>query len=452
MPHKRGVDEEWRRVKTPFSVDLFDVVQAANGQYAVGGGGTVAADVGDGWEVIVPNGPSGESSKLHAIDATNDGRRVWFVGSSGALGMYDTKKGKKYDHSYPGDATTSWREVAVSGTAGEERGILANGSGVVVPFEVSGTEVEFGQPTEPGQGANIQSLEATSDGIAYAVDAAGAAYMALPGGWQQLPEIPSQVSLEDVYADPSGEVLVAAADGRLYRYGEQSDSWTPIDVARNALLSVDVFQGHVVVLASGSTIYWRPTEGGDWRRVALDLGNELLALALGYPDIAVGKSGTIVERPPAETPPRKHEKGKKEKKGKHGKPPEKTHEHDPLPACELLVEELVTRLETEELVELLELAGCTGGFATQIAEVIEGRRSGVESLLGESEVALLPVLAELEGRECHERGHAHECECHGHERERDCCGHERKRECRGHEHTRETRTELLDELERLLKC
>jgi hypothetical protein len=58
-----------------------------------------------------------------------------------------------------------------------------------------------------------------------------------------------------------------------------------------------VFQGHVVVLATEATFYSRPlTEDLEWQRTEAKTGNDLLALTLGSPDVAVEESGTIVER------------------------------------------------------------------------------------------------------------------------------------------------------------
>lgn len=358
MTHEAGRDPEWAVSHTPFSVDLYDAVQTAEGPYAVGGGGTVARKHDGSWEALIEGGPSGQGSKLRTTAVTDEGQRVWFAGSSGAMGMYDLRRGEKQDYSYTGDATTSWREIAITGAAGEERGLLANGSGAVVSFELEGTEVSFSKPTEPGQGDVVTALTTSSDGVGYAVDGAGRAYRAAPEGWTSLGTVNAGTTLTDVYADSSGRLLVAAADGKLYKYDRPEETWTPIDVATSALRAVDVFQGHVVALASGATLYSRPIEGDlTWLRTEAKTGNTLVALALGYPDVAVGKSGTVVERP----------RGKQEKKA------EKPAESPPLDPCRVVTEEMVERLGSGELLTLVEEFGCTTPFTETVAERLELR-------------------------------------------------------------------------------
>lgn len=363
MVHEQGEDPEWAVSFAPFSVDLYDAVQTAEGPYAVGGGGTVARKREGKWEAVIRDGPAGQGSTLRAIAATDGGHRVWFAGSSGALGMYDLRNGTKQNYSYPGDATTSWREIAVTGEAGEERALLANGSGVVVSFVVDGSEITFSEPTEPGQGDAVQALETTEEGVGYAIDGAGAAYRATPEGWVSLGTVNASASLTDIYADDE-RLLISATNGKLYTYDRPEEAWTPIDVARTGLRSIDVFQGHAVALATGATFYSRPLDGeGTWHRVAAETGNNLVALALGYPDVAVGKSGTIVERPRA-------------KRHGEGETGEKTEEptRDPAPPvdpCRVLTGEMVERLESTELLELVEEYGCASPFTETVAGRLE---------------------------------------------------------------------------------
>jgi hypothetical protein len=52
----------------------------------------------------------------------------------------------------------------------------------------------------------------------------------------------------------------------------------------------------MVVLGNGGVIYERDDEDR-WEQVPTPSGTNLLDLALGSPDVAVGKGGTIIERP-----------------------------------------------------------------------------------------------------------------------------------------------------------
>jgi len=57
-------------IETPFESTLFDVAQTTQGLYAVGNGGTLVADRGDGWEMILDDGPSTRQNQIRAMDVT----------------------------------------------------------------------------------------------------------------------------------------------------------------------------------------------------------------------------------------------------------------------------------------------------------------------------------------------------------------------------------------------
>jgi hypothetical protein len=77
-----GEQPEWRTVETPFDETLFGVAQTSEGPYAVGTNGYLVGDRGDGWEVIFDDGPSTRDNQMRAMDTTDDGERIWMLGSS----------------------------------------------------------------------------------------------------------------------------------------------------------------------------------------------------------------------------------------------------------------------------------------------------------------------------------------------------------------------------------
>lgn len=417
MPHEAENPPDWKPVPTPFDVDLHDAVQTAEGPYAVGASGTLAAKRDAGWQLLVESGPAAQNSTLTAVAATEGGERVWFVGASGAIGAYDVVEQRKHDYSSPGDATNSWEAVAVRGTRGSETVLLANAGGEVVPGSADGTAVGWGDPAKPGEGATVSALDFAPDGIAYAVDSSGNAYRATGvGQWRKIGVPDASAAFDDVYAGAQGRVYVAAGDGRLYRYDDSAGQWTPIGVAPTALRAVDVFDEHVYVLADSNAVYRRTLTGATrWRRTELPTGSDLLALALGYPDVAVGKAGTVVKRPPS-TPPAPEEPG-------HPEDPGVWRPADPVLGCEALLRELLTRLTDEELIALVERrAECGSELLDQFEAVREAQS---ESRLGDS-VVVLPVAEgtvadercggrERRGRRGY-RGGAGDCRCHGGER------------------------------------
>ena len=77
-------------------------------------------------------------NQLRTLDVTDDGKRLWFAGSSGTIGCYDVETNRKYDYSYPNEMTSTWESIAVSGNTGSEKLLIANGSGEVLPASVDG--------------------------------------------------------------------------------------------------------------------------------------------------------------------------------------------------------------------------------------------------------------------------------------------------------------------------
>ena len=298
---------EWQPAETPFDIGLFDVVQTVEGPYAVGASGTLVANHGDGWEVVFDDGPATRDSQLRAADVTDDGRRVWMVGTSGVIACYDVEQRRKFDYSYPEEMTSTWEAVAVAGEKGYEKVLAANGSGEILPFIVDGFEVSWGELSKPaGKGANVAALAATPDGVGFAIDTSGNAFKTTSrDGWTRIGILDSQLVLYDVYAGANQRVYVTASDGNVYRYDDSYEDWTPIGVADGvALRAIDVElyddgSGEMVVVGDDGSLYERV---GDERWVELPspVDAALRGLSVGEDDVAVGADGTVIERP-AET-------------------------------------------------------------------------------------------------------------------------------------------------------
>lgn len=107
----------WATAETPTSNAMFDATYGSDGAYAVGGGGYLLRRTDGGWATVTEDGPTGNGSDLYGIDATDDGRRIWFVGASGVIGEYDVRDGTMTDRSQPNDATSNFNDAAVSGGA-----------------------------------------------------------------------------------------------------------------------------------------------------------------------------------------------------------------------------------------------------------------------------------------------------------------------------------------------
>ncbi|QLH84027.1 hypothetical protein [Halosimplex pelagicum] len=321
---------DWTVAETPVDAALRDVTQTAVGPYAVGSDGVVLGRTDDGtWEIVVPAGPATARNHLTAVDVTADGRRLWFAGSSGALGRYDTETGRKHDFTAPGEKTSTWEAVAVTGERGRERLFAANGSGEVLAATVDADGCpRFGPVVEPGRGSSITALDA-GGGRVYAVDTSGNVFArpvrasadcddaasgaaATDGGaelrsdppaeepdddgaWREIGIDGAQVDFHDVAA--SGDrVLVAGDGGLIYRYDAVCDNWTPVQAGVGALAGIDDRDGRTVAVGTdGSAFDRRPgREGWGWAPVPTEDG--LGAVALGAFDVAVGEGGAVLER------------------------------------------------------------------------------------------------------------------------------------------------------------
>ncbi|MFC7138673.1 WD40/YVTN/BNR-like repeat-containing protein [Halosimplex aquaticum] len=406
MTHETPSEQSWKSVATPFAVDLFAVAQSAEGPVAAGGSGTVVAERTDGWETVLEDGPGAKNRTLRSADVTDDGTRVWFAGASGAIGMYDLDRQRTYDYSYSKDISASWSAVDVSGPAGEESVLVANGSGTILPFDVDGLSPRYGGPVTPGSGAEITALAHAADGVGYAVDTTGTVYEAGAGGWEAVGIEQAASTLRDVTVGPDGRLYVASADGVLYR--RDGATWTAVEVPASGLRAVDVHDGHVAVLAVGNVVYRRPLDGRDrWRKESTPTGNDLLSLALDGPDVAVGKSGTVVERPAASPPPEES-------------PAPTEPSESRIDVCELLVSELVGRLEREELTALLRRReACDGSVVEQLNAASETESGPTELLAGAdgSNLLVLPVAgADALSVVAARGGDACACECDRSER------------------------------------
>ena len=297
-------EPKWKAAETAFGVDLHGVVWTVEGAYAVGASGTLAANRGDDWEVMFDDGPATRQAQLQAVDVTDDGRRVWMVGSSGVLACYDVEQRRKFDYSYPDEMTSTWEAVAVAGEKGREKVLAANGSGEVLPFTVHGFDVQWGRLKKPvDKGSNIAALAAAPDGVGYAIDTSGNAFRTTrEEGWTDIGILDAQLKLYDIYAGRNQRVYVTAGDGNVYRYDDSACDWTPIGVDEGvALRAVDVEvvdgKGEMVVVGGNGNLYQR-TGYDRWEAVPSPVGATLFDITVGnHLDVAVGKDGTVIERP-----------------------------------------------------------------------------------------------------------------------------------------------------------
>ena len=294
-----GDAREWQLAETPFSTDLLEVVTTTNGPYAVGDDGVLAANRGDGWKIITDAGPNASQNQLRSLAVTDKGKRLWFAGSSGALGCYDVETSRKSDYSFPKGKTSTWESIAVSGATGSEKVLVANGSGEALPYTIDGFDVNWGVVLKPSkQGATMADLAADADGYGYGIDTSGNVFKTTrDDNWEKIGIQNAQEEFNDIWAGQHGRIYVAAGEGRLYRYDDSYHNWTPIQVTeQGSIHAFNMSDDRMAVLGDGGLVHQRTDGGERWEIAPTPTENTLNDLTLGKLDVAVGKDGTILHR------------------------------------------------------------------------------------------------------------------------------------------------------------
>jgi hypothetical protein len=304
----------WTVAETPTVQPLYDAVHAGDGPYAVGGEGEVLRRADGGWEIVVEDGPGRRQRSLYTAATSDDGRRVWFAGDTGALGAYDVDEDRKYDYSYPAGVDDNLQGLVVDGDSYGERVMVASDSGQTIDGRFTDDGFDWSEPVEPAGGAGIVGLTFTEDSLGSTPSVVGAdgsqtAFESpdFNDSWSQFGVDGADETFRDVETLP-GNVYVSTDAGVVYRYDEETDTWTPVTVddAGAAVYGLDDSPDDESLLATG--IEGRVHEGdgeGDWTTAetpaAVTLRGVSYAEDLGLltdpVDVAVGEDGAIVERP-----------------------------------------------------------------------------------------------------------------------------------------------------------
>jgi len=280
----------WESVETPIDRDVNDVVYAATGAYAVADAGILIERTEEGWTKILDGGPTGNGNSLYGADVTDDGDRVWFVGSSGAIGEYDVQTGSLDDYSAPNDVTNNFNGVAVTGEAGEANVYVAGDSGkIYYSFDNGET---FDEVT-PGSGSEINAIDFNGSRAGHAVDGNQTVFDTDDGStYDKIGLQDANVNLYGVDSDGADDVWVAGGGGMIFDY--DGADWTPTDTGDADLNDIEVDGDTGYVVGGGGVVFGR--SNGEWTQEQTPTGSNLAAVALGSTDIAVGASGVVLER------------------------------------------------------------------------------------------------------------------------------------------------------------
>lgn len=289
-----AAESHWATVESPTENTLHDVEYTNAGAYAVAGGGIVIERTCDGWRKRIDGGPTGNGNSLYGADVTDDGKRLWFVGASGAIGEYDVESGVLDDHSAPMDVTNNFNDVSVTGQAGEANVYVAGDSGKMY-YSFENGETGSWDDVTPGSGSNINAVDFFDDRKGHIVDGNKTVFYTEDGAsWNELGIADANVNFYGVDSDGFDDVWVSGGGGMIYRW--DGGEWTPTDTGDASLRDVEVTDddsaGYTV--GGGGAVY--ELADAEWTRNETPSGANLQAVVRGDPDIAVGASGTILER------------------------------------------------------------------------------------------------------------------------------------------------------------
>lgn len=290
----------WTTVASPTGKTIYGVVHTAVGPYAVGASGNVLARRADSWELVVEHGPSGGNNTLKAVDVTDDGESIWFDGGSGVIGQFNVVTETLTDHSAPIGKTSTWEGIAVTGNTDQNEHVyFVNGSGEELSGERQADgSIAYDEVTKPGGGSTIPAIDFHSLEVGRCCDTSGGVYGTTNGDeYSKIGIDGASRNFFDIDSVSADDVNVSASGGVMYRY--DGNRWTPhvISDAKRGIRSVD--RDGELGLAAGAEGYVYDREVvGSWDEIATPATTTLLgcARADGHPDVAVGKSGTIIER------------------------------------------------------------------------------------------------------------------------------------------------------------
>ena len=247
-------ERNWSRSGSPENGRLTGIESNGDAVFASGNRGVLLErESRDNWTAVVANGPRDKDTNLLDVSLTDDGERVWYCGHSGAFGYYDRAAEEVVPHHAPGDYTSGFVTIEVSGRSGSEHVFFANNSGTAFQVRVDGGTVELAHNTTPSNVSKATEI----------VDYRGEHFMATTGG----------------------DVFASAGDG----------SWQQLAIAEEPIEALAASDTGVAAVTQSGTLYRdvSSTEGAEPRKIDLDArGMEELAVR-GKTFVAAGRDGRI---------------------------------------------------------------------------------------------------------------------------------------------------------------
>lgn len=292
----------WHAADSPTSRTLYDVVVSRAGVFAVGEDGIIVGRCHGIWNRIDKDSPNLEvvGNTLYDAATPEDGRNVWFCGSSGAIGVYEPKEQELLDYSAPGEKTSTWETIAVGGTKGKEYIFVGNGSGELLRGRRDGKDIDWVDVREPEGGSTLVDMEFPTANVGFLADSSGELVRTTNSGdsWNNIGIRGANHALHSVGAADEKTVYVSADGGSVYRYN--GTTWTEMSAGQASVRGIDIVDRTTGLACSGEGHIYNMRDGR-WNAVGHFAGEALHSIIYGNeaaPHVAVGSGGIIVERFP----------------------------------------------------------------------------------------------------------------------------------------------------------
>lgn len=299
--------EEWASVSSPTGNTIYSVNHTANGPAACGVGGEIHHRRSGKWKTVVKRGPSKNSRTLTDSDPTDDGKRLWVVGNSGAIGEYVVDDKELEDHSNPLGISSEFTSVSVTGSRGSERIYIGKSSGeVLVGVRNSDGTFDWSR-TDTGSGYTVNAVDFTlSPQDGFAATNGGGVYRTRDGGdsWTRVGIEEAATGYTALLVDPGSpnQVYVGGGGGRIWRLDCDCNVWTPTEADTKRVYALEANSQQERYLGAGGSgrSYELAEDGAGWVAIETPTGNALYGAASADDgsgiDVLVGGSGTILER------------------------------------------------------------------------------------------------------------------------------------------------------------
>ncbi len=291
----------WSEVMSPTAKTLYEVVDTATGPFAVGQSGSVIHRTSSGWEMPVSDGPSGNNKTLLGAAVTDGGARLWMARKSGVLGEYDVETGTMTDWSQPTGISNVFHDVEVVGRVDNEELHLTMGSGMTLYGKRTDNGTFDWETKDTGGSDTLTAVDFRTKSDGLVVSNGGNVYETRSsnsgGGWTWV-----QSGIDDA-VNPLFDVIngsnhahVGGDNGQIWRGDYDCALWTPHSAGSKGVQAVERRNGVFLGAGDSGRVFEREESFNRWVASETPVGNTLLGVVLGEPDIAVGNSGTVIER------------------------------------------------------------------------------------------------------------------------------------------------------------